>query len=151
MAALSDSIEAFIIEMLGEQGAAELRRNELAQYFGCAPSQINYVLTTRFSVERGYLIHSKRGGGGYIAIERIPMGADALHEILTKQIGDRLNKAQAFALIDNLWESGIVTLREAAIMRAASDKYPMASRDAQDFLRAQTFKAMLTAILRDNR
>lgn len=149
MAAVSDSIEAFIISLLEDEGVVELRRNELAQYFGCAPSQINYVLSTRFTVERGYLIRSKRGGGGYIAIERIPISAAELHALLTDQIDDRMSRAQAAALIDNLMESRIVSLREGAIMFAAVDKFPMTARETQDYLRAQVMRAMMTALLRD--
>ena len=65
MAQLSDTIERFIKELMSEDAFIEVRRNELAQHFGCAPSQINYVLSTRFSVDHGYLIESRRGGGGY--------------------------------------------------------------------------------------
>ncbi len=149
MAAVSDSIESFILSLLGEEGVAELRRNELAHYFGCAPSQINYVLSTRFTLERGYLIRSKRGGGGYIVIERVPVSAAELQALVTEQIADRLSRAQAMAMIGNLMESEIVTCREAAIMAAALDKYPMATRETQDFLRAQLMRAMITALLRD--
>ena len=71
MAQLSDSIEQFIKELMCEEAHIELRRNELAQHFGCAPSQINYVLATRFSVDHGYIIESRRGGGGYVRIVRM--------------------------------------------------------------------------------
>ena len=69
---LSDSIEQFIKDLLKEESTeVELKRNELAEYFGCAPSQINYVLATRFSPDHGYLTESRRGGGGYIRIVRV--------------------------------------------------------------------------------
>ena len=71
MAQLSDSIERFIKDMMEDGAQIEVRRNELAQHFGCAPSQINYVLATRFSVDHGYIIESRRGGGGYIRIVRM--------------------------------------------------------------------------------
>ena len=71
MAQLSDSIEQFIKELMSDDAHIELRRNELAQHFGCAPSQINYVLATRFSVDHGYIIESRRGGGGYVRIVRM--------------------------------------------------------------------------------
>ena len=70
MAQLSDSIERFIKELMEEDAQIELKRNELAQHFGCAPSQINYVLATRFSVDHGYIIESRRGGGGFVRIVR---------------------------------------------------------------------------------
>ena len=71
MAQLSDNIEHFIKELMCEEAQIDLRRNELAQHFGCAPSQINYVLATRFSVDHGYIIESRRGGGGYVRIVRM--------------------------------------------------------------------------------
>ena len=71
MAQLSDSIEQFIKNLMEEDRQIDLKRNELAQHFGCAPSQINYVLATRFSIDHGYVIESRRGGGGYVRIIRI--------------------------------------------------------------------------------
>ena len=76
MAQLSDSIEHFIKELMREDAHIELRRNELAQHFGCAPSQINYVLATRFSLDHGYIIESRRGGGGYVRILRMQSRAE---------------------------------------------------------------------------
>ena len=89
MAQLSDSIEQFIKELMCEEAHIELRRNELAQHFGCAPSQINYVLATRFSVDHGYIIESRRGGGGYVRIVRTHQRAEGnlLEELLrTKKL-----------------------------------------------------------------
>ena len=73
VAKLSDVIEAFIKDMLESthKSKVEIKRNELANYFGCAPSQINYVLTTRFTMDRGYYVESRRGGGGFILVRRI--------------------------------------------------------------------------------
>lgn len=99
MSAMSDHIEQFINELLDKEDGAELKRNELAQYFGCAPSQINYVLTTRFSLERGYMIKSKRGGGGHITIMRINVDQDELlHSLTCDGIGEAISQAQAQGL-----------------------------------------------------
>ena len=89
---LSDSIETFIKTLLAEdEPEVELKRNELAEYFGCAPSQINYVLATRFSPDHGYLIESRRGGGGYIRIVRIVQsGAQQLMYLINERIGDAI-------------------------------------------------------------
>lgn len=76
MAQLSDSIEQFIKDLMEEDRQIDLKRNELAQHFGCAPSQINYVLATRFSIDHGYVIESRRGGGGYVRIIRIQRAND---------------------------------------------------------------------------
>ena len=91
MARLSDMIEEFIKALLEESnGQLELQRNELADYFECAPSQINYVLATRFSLDRGYYIESRRGGGGYIRIIRLDMdNNDYIMYLLRERIGNR--------------------------------------------------------------
>lgn len=86
---LSDSIESFIKQMLtDEEPEIELRRNELAEYFGCAPSQINYVLATRFSPDHGYMTESRRGGGGYIRIVRVVQdSSQQLLYLINQRIG----------------------------------------------------------------
>ena len=71
MSQLSDTIERFIMELMAEDGEAELQRNKLASQFQCAPSQINYVISTRFTSQQGYVVESRRGGGGYIRIIRL--------------------------------------------------------------------------------
>ena len=91
MAQLSDSIEQFIKELMDEGSQIEVRRNELAQHFGCAPSQINYVLATRFSVDHGYIIESRRGGGGYVRIVRMrERGEGNLLNMLLKRVGNSI-------------------------------------------------------------
>ena len=92
---LSDSIETFIKALLAEdEQSVELKRNELAEYFGCAPSQINYVLATRFTLDDGYVIESRRGGGGYIRIVRV-MGSDQqqLMYLINERIGQSITEA----------------------------------------------------------
>ena len=139
---LSDSIETFIKTLLAEdEPEVELKRNELAEYFGCAPSQINYVLATRLSPDHGYLIESRRGGGGYIRIVRIVQS-------------DAIGEEEASRLVQQLTEQKLVTAQEAALMRAAMSAQALAipipdsMKDAQ---RARIFKAMLTSIARQNR
>ena len=92
---LSDSIETFIKTLLAEdEPEVELKRNELAEYFGCAPSQINYVLATRFSPDHGYLIESRRGGGGYIRIVCIVQsGAQQLMYLINERIESQFGKS----------------------------------------------------------
>ena len=94
---LSDSIETFIKALLAEdEQSVELKRNELAEYFGCAPSQINYVLATRFTLDDGYVIESRRGGGGYIRIVRV-MSSDhqQLMYLINERIGQSITEAEA--------------------------------------------------------
>ena len=113
---LSDSIETFIKTLLAEdEPEVELKRNELAEYFGCAPSQINYVLATRFSPDHGYLIESRRGGGGYIRIVRIVQsGAQQLMYLINERIGDAIGEEEASRLVQQLTEQKLVTAQEGA-------------------------------------
>ncbi|MBR5547102.1 MAG: CtsR family transcriptional regulator [Clostridia bacterium] len=148
MMRLSDSIEQFIKTMLAqEEQEVELKRNELAEYFGCAPSQINYVLATRFTPDHGYIIESRRGGGGYIRIFRMQQDTGKqLVYLLNERIGDSISALSANHLIQQLQEREIVTPNEAAIMTAAvsaqslSLPLPEALKDA---LRAKILKSML--------
>ena len=153
---LSDSIEHFIKELLNEEATeVELKRNELAEYFGCAPSQINYVLATRFSPDHGYLTESRRGGGGYIRIVRVVQtGSQRLMYLVNDRIGDSLGEEECLRLISQLKEQHIVTADEAALMasavstRALSVPVPDALKDA---MRAKMMKSMLMTIAARNR
>ena len=153
---ISDSIESFIKEMLGEDTPeVQLKRNELAEYFGCAPSQINYVLATRFSPDHGYLTESRRGGGGYIRIVRVVQsGSQRLMYLVNDRIGDSLSEDECLRLISQLKEQRIVTADEAALMagavstRALSVPVPDALKDA---MRAKMMKSMLMTIAARNR
>ena len=150
MARLSDVIEEFIKSLLGQSdGSLELQRNELADYFDCAPSQINYVLATRFNLDRGYHIESRRGGGGFIKIVRIDVDKDEyIFYLVTQRIGTQISEPAAESIISHLAEQKIITRREAIIMKAAvQDKslgIPMAVKDN---MRAGILKAMLTSVL----
>ena len=119
MAALSDSIENFIKQLLGEDTRIEIKRNELAQYFGCANSQINYVLATRFSVDRGYLVESRRGGSGYVRVIRISASDVELLGSLLQRIGGEIGEENAKAIILRLYELHVVDVNEARLMQAA--------------------------------
>ena len=153
---LSDSIEQFIKELLSQESAeVELKRNELAEYFGCAPSQINYVLATRFSPDHGYLTESRRGGGGYIRIVRVVQsGSQRLMYLVNDRIGDSLSEEECLRLISQLKEQMIVTADEAALMasavstRALSVPVPDVLKDA---MRAKMMKSMLMSIAARNR
>ena len=151
MAQLSDSIERFIKELMSEDAHIELRRNELAQHFGCAPSQINYVLATRFSVDHGYLIESRRGGGGYVRIVRMHARDDEnLLDALLKRVGNSVDEDTANAIIQHLLDCELVTGNEAALMRAAIGKNALSLPvSAKDVLRAAVFKNLLIQVFRN--
>jgi transcriptional regulator CtsR len=153
---LSDSIESFIKTLMSEESTeVELKRNELAEYFGCAPSQINYVLATRFSPDHGYLTESRRGGGGYIRIVRVVQsGSQRLMYLVNERIGDSLEEDECLRLISQLKEQRIVTADEGALMasavssRALGIPVPDAMKNA---LRARMMKNMLMTIAARNR
>ena len=151
MAQLSDSIERFIKELMREDAHIELRRNELAQHFGCAPSQINYVLATRFSVDHGYIIESRRGGGGYVRILRMQSrGEPDFLEALLDRVGNSVDEETASAIITNLSERKMITAGEAGLMRAAISRNALALPiSAKDVLRAAVFRNMLVQVFKN--
>lgn len=151
MANLCDHIEAYLKEQLARAaGVVEVQRAELALRFECVPSQINYVLDTRFTPERGYLVESRRGGGGYIRIVRLPMDTAAeLVRALEEQIGGMVGQDGAVGFIDRLEEAGHITGREADLMRAAVDRRVLAiDLPWRDVVRAAILKAMVRTLLR---
>ena len=153
---LSDSIEHFIKTLMSDESAeVELKRNELAEYFGCAPSQINYVLATRFSPDHGYLTESRRGGGGYIRIVRVvESGSQRLMYLINERIGDTLTEEECLRLISQLREQKIVTGDEAVLMAAAVSARAMGvplPDTVKDSRRARMMKSMLMSIAARNR
>lgn len=151
MAQLSDSIERFIKELMEEDAQIEVRRNELAQHFGCAPSQINYVLATRFSVDHGYIIESRRGGGGYVRIVRMRVSEDGnlLDQMLTR-VGAAIDEESCNSMIQLLFDRKLVTRNEALLIRAAVSRVALSLPvSAKDVLRAAVFKSVLTQVFRN--
>lgn len=117
---ISDLIADFIQQALTEdEGTTELQRSELAGRFNCVPSQINYVISTRFSPERGYIVESRRGGGGYIRISRVQMGQQALAMHTINAIGKAIDLQSAAALISNASAGDAIDEKTAQIMLAA--------------------------------
>ncbi len=117
---ITDSIEKMLIEMLqSEGGTLELRRNELAERIGCVPSQINYVITSRFTPERGYVIESRRGGGGYIRITRKIFHKDEYLMHLFCSIGEAIDHKTAALFTADMNERGVISARERAIIDTA--------------------------------
>lgn len=153
---LSDSIERFIKEMMEqEETEVELKRNELAEYFGCAPSQINYVLATRFSPDHGYVTESRRGGGGYIRIVRVcQQGAQELLYLINERIGNELTETEACRLLIGLRDRKQITGAEAEIMAAAVSAQALSlpiPETMKDAMRARIMKSMLLSVARQNR
>jgi len=148
---ISDLIERYLKQMLQESaaGAVEIQRNELADKFSCVPSQINYVISTRFTLEKGYLVESKRGGGGYIRIQRVELPhMKAIHTHIHHTIGERMDQAAAEGLVYQLEEAGIVSKREANLLRAAVSRDTIAVKlPMRDEVRARLLRAMLISLL----
>ncbi len=153
---LSDSIENFIKTLLDDESAeVELKRNELAEYFGCAPSQINYVLATRFSPDHGYLTESRRGGGGYIRIVRVVQsGSQRLLYLVNERIGETLSEEECLRLISQLKDQQLVTAQEASLMAASVSTRALAvpiPDPLKNALRAKMMKSMLMNLAARNR
>ena len=153
---LSDTIESFIKAMLQEdQPEIELKRNELAEYFHCAPSQINYVLATRFTPDHGYVTSSQRGGGGYIRIVRVRKSpGDHLDYLLRERVGDSLDAQSAQVLCAQLAERKVVTKEEAQLMAAALSPQALAGpvpEAVKDMQRAKIFKCMLLTVMQQRK
>ena len=142
----SDRIARFILDALeSADGTAELQRSSLADRFGCVPSQINYVIATRFSPERGYMVESRRGGGGYIRITRVQVDRQTLLMHVINSIGDRLDAASARAIAQNLVQSEAVSheLGQALLSATGARALQAAPPENRDALRADIFKQIL--------
>jgi len=149
---ISDIIAGFIDDMLSEAGGtAELQRAELASRFNCVPSQINYVISTRFSPEHGYFVESRRGGGGYIRISRVEIKPEMLIMHTVNAIGERVDINSAVALVANLRRGDAISETEARLLLAAVGNNALrpVPPEARDALRASVLKQMLVAALRE--
>lgn len=144
---ISDLIAGFLQESLeaAEDGVVEIQRSDLAQRFNCVPSQINYVMTTRFSPERGYIVESRRGGNGYIRITRVQVDRQTLLMHVINSLGAQVDLPSARAILSNLVQSGALEERIAqALMAAVGDKALRAvPRPVRDVLRADIMKQVL--------
>ena len=151
MARLSDIIEAFIKDMLDESQGQELeiQRNELAVHFNCSPSQINYVLTTRFTTNKGYYIESRRGGGGCIIIRKIEIQSSGpIMDIIIKKIGESITYNNAASIINGLQDTGNIDEREANLMKSSvNDRTLCSCNKEKNKIRADILKSMLMVML----
>jgi transcriptional regulator of stress and heat shock response len=116
---ISDIIEQYLKDILrqSEEGVIELQRSELAELFQCVPSQINYVISTRFSFEQGYIVESKRGGGGYIRIRQLTFGSAHKLLQLLKSLPEEMSQREADGLVERLERDELITTREALLIR----------------------------------
>ena len=119
MASISEIIESFILETFGEEQELSLSRNSMADYFNCAPSQINYVLNTRFNFENGFIVESRKGGNGYIKIIRIEDNNKFLSNLYNHLCTNETTYNQAISIIENLQSKQLLTVKEADIIKYA--------------------------------
>lgn len=147
MARLSDIIETFIKDMLKEaENGIEIQRNELATYFKCVPSQINYVIGTRFTTEKGYYVESKRGGGGYISIKQVSISKPyeyMMHVILS--MGETLSQQSAEIYINNFVDYNIISKEDSVMIKAAVSNNALKNVDLiiRNQVRADILKNMM--------
>ena len=145
---MSDIIEEFIKDLFNDENEAiEIQRNELAEHFNCVPSQINYVISTRFKPSQGYYVESRRGGGGHITIKKVNNTKDDYIMHIINNIGQNLTSNEVDILISDFLSYNIIDKKEAKLLKVAtSDNVLRLSKDIKDEVRARIFKNMLLNI-----
>lgn len=146
---LSEVIEQYIKDMFSDdEDFVEFGRNELAQYFNCVPSQINYVISTRFNPEKGYYVESRRGGGGNVKIKRINVTKDKYVMHIIKSINHDLTQQDAELLIQDLLDYEVISEIEYKLLRVAtSDKVLNLPKEYRDAVRTRIFKNMILNLI----
>lgn len=151
MAKLSNSIEEFLLNLIDEEnGNLEIQRSQVAEKFNCAPSQINYVLTTRFTPYKGYYVESRRGGGGFIRIVKVEFeNESSIYKIFNDEIGDSITKNKSDQLIGELLRLEYINKREAELIKVSlSDRALYDAGDNKNEVRAGILKNMLLVIFK---
>jgi transcriptional regulator CtsR len=144
MANISDVIAEFIINNLEKDDRIELSRNSLADYFSCVPSQINYVLNTRFTYDKGFVVESKRGGGGYISIFRIKTDREYFKELF-EDLNQGVNYNKAEQIIERLYNEDIINERETELIKAVlTDKALDVPMNIKDKIRGSVLKEFIS-------
>ncbi len=142
---ISNIIAKMISDMLEEDGSTEIQRNELAQKVGCVPSQINYVISSRFTPEHGYIVESQRGGGGYIRITRASYDINSIKMHVVNSIGSQIDESTCRAHIRNLYDRDLIDEKTAKLMLASlcGNAYRDIPKNYADTVRASIFKQIL--------
>ncbi len=151
MASLSDQIEEYLNELIGhDEGQIEIKRNQLADKFDCAPSQINYVLNTRFTPEKGYVVESQRGGGGFIRIIKVSIDSvdESLRKLITR-LNQPISQQDAQDIIHRLHENDLIDKREKYIMDMVTHRQVLGIElPERDYLRSRIMQSILEVILK---
>ena len=144
---ISDIIAEYIKSEMTDNGL-EIRRSDLANKFGCVPSQINYVISTRFTAENGFIVESQRGGGGYIRIRRLKLDKNSYLMNLIHSVGDAIKQQEAYHYIGALSDNDIISRREAELMISALSDITLApAGEIRDLVRANILKNMLIKLM----
>ena len=148
---ISDIIEEFIISTMGGDNRLDLSRNDLAQYFGCAPSQINYVLSTRFNINRGYIVESQRGGGGFIKVIKIvDFDNNYMADIINNRLSYPITYKDSLFMLEDLISKGLLTTEQAKVISySISPKAISLPIKGEDELRAKMLKNIFANIIRE--
>lgn len=140
----SDMIEAYLKKILENSEVIEIRRTEMADLFNCVPSQINYVINTRFTIQRGYAVESKRGGGGYIRIEKVKVtDSHRFLEQVDQLFEEQLTEKDALAITQKLYEEKILTKSEGNLLLATLAKNTLGIFSNENEIRAALLHAAL--------
>ena len=153
MSTLSNQIEDYLKKLLAQSkdSILEIKRSDLADIFRCVPSQINYVLSTRFSPNQGYMVESRRGGGGFVRIIKLSMdNENNLTTMLQNGSKRKVNRQMGEKLIDRLLEEEFLTTREGMLLKAMINDKLLGSDDKADMLRGDILNTVLLLLLRDD-
>lgn len=143
---MSDVIENFIQDLFDQENIVELKRNELASHFNCVPSQINYVIQTRFTTDRGYIVESRRGGGGHIKITKVSMNRNEAIRHAIKVIGQSLDMMSAEGILNTLYINDALSSDQAKLVLTACSNNalsPISDSDLKNKTRASIFKNLM--------
>lgn len=145
---ISDLIENYLRELFSDESEIVIKRNDLATRFNCVPSQINYVIKTRFTTENGFTVESRRGGGGYVTIRKKSLTKnDWLAELLSL-CGDSLKQSEALLYIKNLYENRFITEREANLICTVLSDYSLGDAyEKKDIIRAKMLKSVIISLM----
>lgn len=147
---MSDIIEEFIKDLFEEENRIEIQRNDLAEKFNCVPSQINYVISTRFKPSQGYYVESRRGGGGHISITKINITKSNYFMHIISSMGDKITAQEVGIFISNFLSYNMITPNEAKLLKVAtSDNVLSVEPKDRDKLRANIFKNMILNLVED--
>jgi transcriptional regulator CtsR len=152
MSSLANKIQLYLNQLLdsSSKGYIEVQRNKLAERFLCVPSQINYVLTTRFTVEQGYMVETRQGGGGYLRIIKLPLIEEKeFIKFINSELRDNISEQIGEGLINRLYEEDFLTLREAILIRNIIRKETLGlSLSDSEAIRSRILKVMLCCLMR---